>query len=142
MPEPLTVEALALELRKDRLEQRRQGRVLKTHVDECGELQKLTAQRLEQGAQTMDRLDKSLKAIEDRFVLFDRVTTFLSKRGKWVIGLIITAAISAWVSVLVQNYLLHTETARTATVAASSAQEAASGQKQVLHKLNEIAPGP
>jgi hypothetical protein len=138
----LSLQTLATELRATRRAQQTQGATLRRHVKDCGKLQEATAQRLAEGAETMGEMQVSLSGIEDRFKSFDRWTAFLTKYGKWIAGIVVTAIISAWVSVLVQNYYLHQQTAKAAQAAASSASQAASGQTVVLHKLNEIAPGP
>lgn len=135
MPKEITVATLAMELRASRREMKETRATLKEHVDGCGELQKETAAKL-------DGLRTGLDAINDRFAKWDRITDFFSRRGKWLAGAVISALLGAWASVLAQNYLLHRETAQTATVAATAATSAAEGQKTVIHKLQEIAPGP
>ena len=151
MPGSIDMDTLAKELQ-------RQGETLSalakttiSHVDGCGELNRKTA--LE-----MTAMRESVQAIEARFVAFDRVMevalvvlVFLGKHGKKLVLTSATVVFSAWLTVLVQNVLLHRETATTAQQAAVSAktaaqqaQQAANGQLVVIRKLNEIeqTPGP
>jgi hypothetical protein len=117
-----------MELRATRKEQQQLTGVLKAHMDGCGEQAIITAAKL--------------GVIEERFQRWDRLIDFLAKYGKWLAGTIFAAFVGAFASLYAQNYYQHQQVQQTANVAAVAAKQVATGQSVVLHKLNEIAPGP
>jgi hypothetical protein len=150
------------------LEQQKLGGLMTKHFEECGDLQKVTAARLEEGARTMGELKEavgvltdSVSTIEARFETFDSVMTFLkrivdflAKYGRRVIISAFTAFVGAWASIILSSCFLHASTDHKADVAAVAATNAATtaqdSQKIVVGELkairkqqtNDAAPAP
>ena len=137
MPESITVAILAEEMKRQGNTLAALAKTTKEHVDKCGVLN-------ETNARAMTAMATSLTAIERRFVVFDTIVTVVSTHGKKVLVTVGGIIFTAWVSVLVQNVMLHQDTVSAARQASNAANSAASGQMIVLRKLNELqeTPGP
>lgn len=143
MPGTVTVDSLAVELKRQGRLLAAQTKILQSHMDGCGKLQERTAE-------TLKTLAEGQALISKHFETIDQIRggiEFVVKYGKIAIGSFITAAIGAFATILVTAYSNHLAEVRAATNAAEAAQSAAvtgqqvvKGQQQIIQKLNEAPP--
>ena len=126
MDDGVTVQILASELK-------RQGAALRKHVQECTSIRKETAVIRKETAEAVEALNQRLEFIDT----LNRWIHRISKHGRRVVGAVALAAVTAWASILTQNYLLHRDTEKTASVAASAATEASVSQKELIKQVDQ-----
>lgn len=119
MSERITVAALAIKVEGLSDQHTRLSDQLGTHLRECAANAgaTLAAQR---------ETNTALKSIADKVDAFEKLPM---KAVRWLGGIVVVAI----VTVLVQNVMLHADTANKAT-------QAAQGQAQVIRKLDAMAP--
>ena len=125
MVEEVTVETLAKELSTQRKELRRISLIAAKHYKDCNELRKITADAAQETTRTVTLLAGRFTSLEEQFLPWARLSGFISRRGKWLSGIVTVALVSALSSILIQNYYLHEQTAKAAVNAADAAQKVA-----------------
>lgn len=122
---------------------------LDEHIKECMELSLKTTQALVDQTAAIQQTNNALVAIDHKFTPYipllevlrrvGGVAEWLLKYGRRLIVGVVGIILTAWVSVLAQNYFLLQSTAKVAESAATAAQATDAKTDRIQQTLSDIA---
>lgn len=143
MTEPLTMETLAAKIYVHDEAIASLTGTMKQHIADCNRSQRQTLKLQAKTTAELKKINEAYSGFEKHFELliaFERNVLILTKWGKPIVGSIILAVISAWATLLAQNYFLHESTVQKATIAAQAATSADQTQGKILKKVTALVP--